>query len=192
MILGAASGFGLWPSAVSSAGISIKSFVIPSVRRGHRVLSVTSHTSVPVRTSVVVKAMMSFHVVAAMSSSVMPIDGGMGIVEMCVGIVSIDGEVPCTAQPAYRTVEIVQGAIGSPLPFIQDVADILVSVHEIHGIHIGGRSQLQEIVQIDFIDVIVLSTVQVQFIGHLIGKVISLTAGRLIIHGICPADCEAQ
>lgn len=118
-----------------------------------------------------------------MSTSVVPEDSGAAIEVVAVCIVIVNGEVPCSAAPPQRAEEIVDGDKCCPLPFVEDVTQIVVTIGQVAYVgQVGLRVNTQQVVEVYFVCIVILLVVEVQLIGHLVGQVVSLLASRFVIH----------
>ena len=125
-------------------------------------------------------------VVASVSTSVIPVDGGMTVEVIAACIVVVDGEVPSTAEPSQWAEQIAGGNKCCPLPIVQDVAQVFVSIGQITCVcQIGFRVHRQQVVEVDFVGIVILLVVQVQLVRHFVRQVVSLLACRFVIHSHC-------
>ncbi len=146
----------------------------------HRMVH-AAQTSVPNGPTVVVVA--AGVVVATVSAPIVPVDAGMMVEVVAVGIVVIDGEVPSAVEPPQGTEQIIHCCEGCPLPVVEDVAQVVVTVGQIACIcQIGLRVDGQQVVEVDFVRVVILLVVQVQLVGHFVRQVVSPFASGFIIH----------
>ena len=149
----------------------------------------TTETSVPHRSAIVVIS--TSVIVSAVSASIVPEDGGTMVEVIPVGIVAVNGEVPSAMQPAQRREQVVDGGIGCPLPVVQYVSQVGITVSQVTAVQkVGFGANREQVVEVDFVGIVVLLLIQVQFVGHLIGQVVCLFACRFVIHCIHPRPGE--
>ena len=87
--------------------------------------------------------------------------------------------------------EKVSGSLKqSILPVVEDKAQISVSVFQIHTRSVACRPDIHQVVQVDFVGVIVLLVVKVQFIRHLVRQEPGPVAGFFVRHGIKDGQSE--
>ena len=143
----------------------------------------STESTIPVGTTVGIVA--GSEMAATMSAIVGHIHPRMTVVEMCVMIVGIDGEIPAGSTPQHRTQEIVGCHKQSVLPVIQDVAEVGTTIAEADTIQVSTCVQAKQIIHIDLISIVVLVGIEVELVCHLVGKIESLPASLFVTHGLC-------
>ena len=113
-------------------------------------------------------------------------------VEECtVWIASEDTEVPVTAAPVERTIEVESVAISSVLPFCEDVAHIEVTVCPVNSVEVRLSVDAKKVVEVDLVSCLVLVVSEVELISHLISEEQSLFTSLLKAHSVCTeSSCE--
>lgn len=111
---------------------------------------------------------------------------------VAVRIACVDAEVPETAFPPYRAIEIGSCAECGVLPVEEDVPEVGVANGPASCIHVVVCVNAQEIVEVYLIYCLVLHLVEVEFVSHLVSKEQSLCAGLFVTHGICRCNERAH
>ena len=99
-------------------------------------------------------------------------------------ITGIDAEVPETARPIKRTVEIAGCAKGIVLPIPENIAQVEVTLPPIYAIKVVVIIDTHEIIEVNLISSLVLVISKIQFVCHLIREEECLLASLLIAHGM--------
>ena len=142
-----------------------------------------TEAAVPYGATVEVEA--ACEVEAPVPTAIVPEDGGTMVEVVAVGVVAEYGEVPATAEPEDGAEEIIYGGEGGPLPVVEDVAQVLVAVRQVTDVgQVGLGVEREQIVEVDFVSVVVLLVVEVELVGHLVGEIVSTLASGLIVHGV--------
>ena len=107
-----------------------------------------------------------------MTSAITAVDGRTLVVEeFVVDIASTQGEREAVAaHPNHGTIEVNSLGVAIPLPGAEDVAEVGIATHPEYAIEIRTVVETEHIVEINFIDSLVLREAEVEFIGHLIRK----------------------
>ena len=130
-------------------------------------------------------------VVTSVAASIAPEDMGMIVVEVSYAIVAIDGKIPSAANPGYGVQEVVGGCEEGPLPVEEDVAQVSVAIGEVAAVDdVILRGEAEQIVEVDFVAVIVLLIVEVEFISHLVREEAGFFASSFVAHSLC-SKCAA-
>ena len=90
------------------------------------------------------------------------------IKEKIIAIMSVYYETPCICNPCNRTVEILYGDVVVVLPAVKNVSQILVSAIPQIAVGIAIVVEVVEIVEVYFVDIIVLCFGEIEFVVHLV------------------------
>jgi hypothetical protein len=120
-----------------------------------------------------------------MTSAITAVDGRTLVVEeFVVDIASTQGEREAVAaHPNHGTIEVYSLGVAIPLPGAEDVTEVGVAAHPIYAIKIRPIVESKHIVEVDFIDSLVLREAEVELIGHLIRKEEGFLASLGVAHG---------
>lgn len=143
---------------------------------------VTPHASVPVRTTVGIVATMV--VVATMSAIVRTPNNRTAVVEVATIVITIDREVPTACTPDDGAEEVVGSRQQIVLPVVQDAAQVAQAIAVVAAIDVGRRINPKEVIEVDFVGIVILLVVEVELIGHLVRQVESLCLCTLKTHCI--------
>ena len=143
---------------------------------------VASEASCPVvRTTGSVETMVE--IVASVAPTIAPEHAGMIVVEIAYAVVAIDGEVPGSTQPGDRVEEVVGCCENVPLPVEQDMAQVGIAVGQVVAVNdVFLCRQVEKVIEIDFVAVVVLLVVEVQFISHLVREETGFFASAFVAH----------
>lgn len=89
---------------------------------------------------------------------------------IAVGVACVDDETERAAVPVQRVIEIGGGHIQVVLPRTQHKAEVAVATAPVVAVDIATITHAVEIVEIDFVDGLVLFGTEVQLISHLVGQ----------------------
>ena len=106
-------------------------------------------------------------------------------------IAGVDTEMPITAVPVKRTIEIGCVYIHTVLPIEKHISEIEITLPPIKAIEIIVCIDAEQVVEIDLIGGFILLIGEVEFVSHLIGQEQCLPACLLITHCIC-RDCYSE
>lgn len=90
------------------------------------------------------------------------------IKEKIIAIMSVYYETPCICNPCNRAVEILYGDVVVVLPAVKNVSQILVSAIPQIAVGIAVMVEVVEIVEVYFVDIIVLCFGEIEFVVHLV------------------------
>ena len=90
------------------------------------------------------------------------------IKEKIIAIMSVYYETPCICNPCNRAVEILYGDVVVVLPAVKNVSQILVSAIPQMAVGIAVMVEVVEIVEVYFVDIIVLCFGEIEFVVHLV------------------------
>jgi len=154
------------PSHVNMIATTMRRMMYACRRTMH---VMTAKASVPYRTAMSVETCMM--VEAAVTASVGNPYAGTTVVEVVAIVVAIDGEEPAACTPSDRTEEIVGCKKQAVLPVVQDAAQVVQTIVVITTIEVGRRTNPQKIVEVDFVGIVILLVVEVEFVCHLVRQV---------------------
>lgn len=104
------------------------------------------------------------------------------IIIMSGAIVIANGEVPTSFEPFYRAQEIVDRGIEPVLRFLEYVVKVVVAVGPICAVGLRFTVDAEEIIEIGLINLLVLPTIEAEFISHLVCEIKSLLACHAVRH----------
>lgn len=104
------------------------------------------------------------------------------IIIMSGTVVVANGEVPATIEPFYRAQEIVDCGIEPVLRFLEYVVKVVVAVGPICAVGLRFTVDAEEIIEIGLINLLVLPTIEAEFISHLVCEIKSLLACHAVRH----------
>ena len=107
---------------------------------------------------------------------------GALIIIMSGAIVIANGEVPTTIEPFYRAQEIVDCGIEPVLRFLEYVVKVVVAVGPICAVGLRFTVDAEEIIEIGLINLLILPTIEAEFISHLVCEIKSLLACHAVRH----------
>ena len=106
-------------------------------------------------------------------------------------IVGINGKVPEASIPVERTKKIGGRPVETQLPVEQDIGHVRIATLPPHGIDIIDTGHSHQIIEVDFIDRLILLVRQVEFVGHLVGQEQGFVAGLFVTHRVsCGCECQ--
>ncbi len=159
---------------------------------GYRSSVFASETAVPYGSALGVETHSVLVVIVAVSASVYVVHSRRVVIEMSVRVDAAYGQEPSGGVPHDGAEEVVGRREQGVLPIVQDVAQVGIAVLQIHARHIVCGTYVHQVVQIDFVRIVVLRVVQVQFVCHLVGKESCSVACFLIRHGTHVCQGEKQ
>ena len=107
----------------------------------------------------------------------------MCLVEMAlVAVVGVDIESPSTPMPCQRTIEVGQADILVILVSSQNKLKVSIATAPPNTVHVVASVNTHQVVEIDFIDCLILCCREVQLVSHLVRKEQSLILGCIIAH----------
>lgn len=104
------------------------------------------------------------------------------IIIMSGTVVVANGEVPATIEPFYRAQEIVDRGIEPVLRFLEYVVKVVVAVGPICAVGLRFTVDAEEIIEIGLINLLILPTIEAEFISHLVCEIKSLLACHAVRH----------
>lgn len=104
------------------------------------------------------------------------------IIIMSGAVVIANGEVPASFEPFYRAQEIVDCGIEPVLRFLEYVVKVVVAVGPICAVGLRFTVDAEEIIEIGLINLLILPTIEAEFISHLVCEIKSLLACHAVRH----------
>ena len=104
------------------------------------------------------------------------------IIIMSGAVVIANGEVPTSFEPFYRAQEIVDCGIEPVLRFLEYVVKVVVAVGPICAVGLRFTVDAEEIIEIGLINLLILPTIEAEFISHLVCEIKSLLACHAVRH----------
>lgn len=115
-------------------------------------------------------------------ATVTHVSHGALIIIMSGTVVIANGEVPATIEPFYRAQEIVDCGIEPVLRFLEYVVKVVVAVGPICAVGLRFTVDAEEIIEIGLINLLILPTIEAEFISHLVCEIKSLLACHAVRH----------
>lgn len=115
-------------------------------------------------------------------ATVTHVSHGALIIIMSGAVVIANGEVPATIEPFYRAQEIVDRGIEPVLRFLEYVVKVVVAVGPICAVGLRFTVDAEEIIEIGLINLLILPTIEAEFISHLVCEIKSLLACHAVRH----------
>ena len=115
-------------------------------------------------------------------ATVTHVSHGALIIIMSGAVVIANGEVPASFEPFYRAQEIVDRRIEPVLRFLEYVVKVVVAVGPICAVGLRFTVDAEEIIEIGLINLLILPTIEAEFISHLVCEIKSLLACHAVRH----------
>ena len=135
----------------------------------------------PVVVSVIIGTVCGFAVFPTLAA-VTHVSHGALIIIMSGAVVIANGEVPASFEPFYRAQEIVDCGIEPVLRVLEFVVKVVVAVGPICAVGLRFAFDTEEIIEIGLINLLVLPTIEAEFISHLVCEIKSLLACHAVRH----------
>lgn len=130
---------------------------------------------------VIIGTVSGFAVFPALAT-VTHVSHGALIIIMSGAVVIANGEVPTSFEPFYRAQEIVDCGIEPVLRFLEYVVKVVVTVGPICAVGLRFTVDAEEIIEIGLINLLILPTIEAEFISHLVCEIKSLLACHAVRH----------
>ena len=104
------------------------------------------------------------------------------IIIMSGAVVIANGEVPASFEPFYRAQEIIDCGIEPVLRVLENVVKVVVAVGPICAVGLRFTVDAEEIIEIGLINLLILPTIEAEFISHLVCEIKSLLACHAVRH----------
>ena len=115
-------------------------------------------------------------------ATVTHVSHGALIIIMSGTVVVANGEVPATIEPFYRAQEIIDCGIEPVLRVLEYVVKVVVAVGPICAVGLRFTVDAEEIIEIGLINLLILPTIEAEFISHLVCEIKSLLACHAVRH----------
>lgn len=166
--------------AVVSAAVGAVTVIV--VAMSAAVGAITVVVSVmPVVVSVIIGTVRGFAVCPTLAA-VTHVSHRALIIIMSGTVVVANGEVPTSFEPFYRAQEIVDRGIEPVLRFLEYVVKVVVTVGPICAVGLRFTVNAEEIIEIGLINLLILPTIEAEFISHLVCEIKSLLACHAVRH----------
>ena len=138
-------------------------------------------TAMPAAVRVIIGTVSGFAVCPTIAT-VTHVSHGALIIIMSGAVVIANGEVPATIEPFYRAQEIIDCGIEPVLRFLEYVVKVVVAVGPICAVGLRFTVDAEEIIEIGLINLLILPTIEAEFISHLVCEIKSLLACHAVRH----------
>ena len=115
-------------------------------------------------------------------ATVTHVSHGALIIIMSGAVVIANGEMPTSFEPFYRAQEIVDCGVEPVLRFLEYVVKVVVTVGPICAVGLRFTVDAEEIIEIGLINLLILPTIEAEFISHLVCEIKSLLACHAVRH----------
>ena len=171
--------------SIASAGLGAVSGAIVAGRLAVVSAAVGAITvivaAMPAAVRVIIGTVYRFAVFPALAA-VAHVSHGALIIIMSGAVVIANGEVPASFEPFYRAQEIVDCGIEPVLRVLEYVVKVVVAVGPICAVGLRFAFDTEEIIEIGLINLLVLPTIEAEFISHLVCEIKSLLACHAVRH----------
>ena len=137
--------------------------------------------TMPAAVRVIIGTVSGFAVFPALAT-VTHVSHGALIIIMSGAVVIANGEVPASVEPFYRAQEIVDCGIELVLRVLENVVKVVVAVGPICAVGLRFTVDAEEIIEIGLINLLILPTIEAEFISHLVCEIKSLLACHAVRH----------
>ena len=144
-------------------------------------------TTVPMRTTSGVEP--AVVVVSAVSAPIGDVHTRTAVVVVAAVVVAVDGEMPRSSPPDDGAEEVVSSRQQRVLPVVEDAAEVVEAIAVVASVDVRRRINPEEVVEIDFVGIVILLVVEVKLIGHLVRQVESFCLSTSETH--CIGACES-
>ena len=97
-------------------------------------------------------------------------------------VTCVDSEMPVTAVPVERTIEVGGIAESAILPVEQDIAQVEITLSPVYAIQVIVSIDAHQIVEVHLIGCLVLIIGQIQLVSHLVSQEECLLACLFVTH----------
>ena len=166
--------------AVVSAAVGAVTVIVVAMSAAVGVITVIV-AAMPAAVRVIIGTVSGFAVFPALAT-VTHVSHGALIIIMSGAVVIANGEVPASFEPFYRAQEIVDCGIEPVLRFLEYVVKVVVAVGPICAVGLRFTVDAEEIIEIGLINLLILPTIEAEFISHLVCEIKSLLACHAVRH----------
>ena len=166
--------------AVVSAAVGTITVIVAAMSAAVGAITVIV-AAMPAAVRVIIGAVSGFSVCPTIAT-VTHVSHGALIIIMSGAVVIANGEVPATIEPFYRAQEIIDCGIEPVLRFLEYVVKVVVAVGPICAVGLRFTVDAEEIIEIGLINLLILPTIEAEFISHLVCEIKSLLACHAVRH----------
>lgn len=166
--------------AVVSAAVGTITVIVTAMSAAIGVITVIV-AAMPAAVRVIIGTVSGFAVCPTIAT-VTHVSHGALIIIMSGAVVIANGEVPASFEPFYRAQEIVDCGIEPVLRFLEYVVKVVVAVGPICAVGLRFTVDAEEIIEIGLINLLILPTIEAEFISHLVCEIKSLLACHAVRH----------
>lgn len=166
--------------AVVSAAVGAVTVIVVAMSAAVGAITVIV-TAMPAAVRVIIGTVSGFAVCPTIAT-VTHVSHGALIIIMSGAVVIANGEVPATIEPFYRAQEIIDCGIEPVLRFLEYVVKVVVAVGPICAVGLRFTVDAEEIIEIGLINLLILPTIEAEFISHLVCEIKSLLACHAVRH----------
>ena len=166
--------------AVVSAAVGAVTVIVVAMSAAVGAITVIV-TAMSAAVRVIIGTVSGFAVFPALAT-VTHVSHGALIIIMSGAVVIANGEVPASFEPFYRAQEIVDSGIEPVLRFLEYVVKVVVAVGPICAVGLRFTVDAEEIIEIGLINLLILPTIEAEFISHLVCEIKSLLACHAVRH----------
>ena len=166
--------------AVVSAAVGAITVIVVAMSAAVGAITVIV-TAMPAAVRVIIGTVSGFSVCPTIAT-VTHVSHGALIIIMSGAVVIANGEVPTSFEPFYRAQEIIDCGIEPVLRFLEYVVKVVVAVGPICAVGLRFTVDAEEIIEIGLINLLILPTIEAEFISHLVCEIKSLLACHAVRH----------
>lgn len=166
--------------AVVSAAVGAVTVIVVAMSAAVGAITVIV-AAMPAAVRVIIGTVSGFSVCPTIAT-VTHVSHGALIIIMSGAVVIANGEVPATIEPFYRAQEIIDCGIEPVLRFLEYVVKVVVAVGPICAVGLRFTVDAEEIIEIGLINLLILPTIEAEFISHLVCEIKSLLACHAVRH----------
>ena len=166
--------------AVVSAAVGAITVIVVAMSAAVGAITVIV-AAMPAAVRVIIGTVSGFAVCPTIAT-VTHVSHGALIIIMSGAVVIANGEVPASFEPFYRAQEIVDCGIEPVLRFLEYVVKVVVAVGPICAVGLRFTVDAEEIIEIGLINLLILPTIEAEFISHLVCEIKSLLACHAVRH----------
>ena len=166
--------------AVVSAAVGAVTVIVVAMSAAVGAITVIV-TAMPAAVRVIIGTVSGFSVCPTIAT-VTHVSHGALIIIMSGAVVIANGEMPTSFEPFYRAQEIVDCGVEPVLRFLEYVVKVVVTVGPICAVGLRFTVDAEEIIEIGLINLLILPTIEAEFISHLVCEIKSLLACHAVRH----------
>lgn len=166
--------------AVVSAAVGTITVIVVAMSAAVGAITVIV-AAMPAAVRVIIGTVSGFAVCPTIAT-VTHVSHGALIIIMSGAVVIANGEVPASFEPFYRAQEIIDCGIEPVLRVLENVVKVVVAVGPICAVGLRFTVDAEEIIEIGLINLLILPTIEAEFISHLVCEIKSLLACHAVRH----------